>query len=99
MPNKNVENNIDFLFDLFMHVETKEELETLFNSICTPNELASLSQRAVVARMLTQNKVYRDIVESTGASTATISRVNRSLRFDKNGYDVIFARLDKADKE
>ncbi len=99
MPNKNVDSNTDFLFDLLMCVETKEEMANLLNSLCTPNELASLSQRAVVAKMLAQKQVYRDIVNETGASTATVSRVNRSLIFDENGYDVLFKRLDGNKKE
>ena len=94
MPGKNIDNNIDFLYDLIMLLESKEECAALFDDLCTPNELASLAQRAVVARMLTQKKVYSDIVEHTGASTATISRVNRSLLFGKSGYFKLFDRLD-----
>ena len=97
MPGKNVDSNIDFLYDLIMQIQTKEECEALFDDLCTKNELASLSQRAVVARMLTQKMVYSDIVSKTGASTATISRVNRSLAFGKNGYFKLFERLDNKD--
>jgi TrpR-related protein YerC/YecD len=63
--------------------------------MCTKTELASISQRLVVAKMLSEKRVYSDIVEETGASTATISRVNRSLAFGKGGYEKIFAKLNK----
>ena len=91
MANRTTEENIDFLFDLIMLVETKEECAGLFDALCTITELASLSQRAVVAHMLDQKKVYSDIVAETGASTATISRVNRT----KDGYQPLFDKLNK----
>ncbi len=91
MANRTTEENIDFLFDLIMHVETKEECANLFDALCTKTELASLSQRAVVAYMLEQKKVYSDIVAETGASTATISRVNRT----KDGYQRLFEKLSE----
>lgn len=90
MANRTTEENVDFLFELIMLVETKEECAALFDALCTPTELASLSQRAVVARMLDQKKVYSDIVSETGASTATISRVNRT----KDGYQPLFDKLN-----
>lgn len=95
MPYKNFESNLNFLFDLFLQVENKEECAALFDDLCTPNELAAMSQRAVVARMLTQKRVYSDIVSETGASTATVSRVNRSLTLGKNGYQTLFKKLDE----
>ena len=94
MPNNN-ESNIDFLFQLVMLIESKEECAALFDDLCTPNELAAMAQRAVVARMLRQKRVYSDIVAETGASTATVSRVNRSLTYGKNGYDKLFVKLDR----
>jgi len=63
--------------------------------MCTKTELASISQRVVVAKMLSEKRVYSDIVAETGASTATISRVNRSLAFGAGGYDMIFSKEDK----
>ena len=88
------ESNLSFLFDLILQVENKEECAALFDDLCTPNELAAMAQRAVVARMLTQKRVYSDIVSETGASTATVSRVNRSLTLGKNGYQTLFQKLD-----
>ena len=85
---------IDFLFDAILCLENKEECYTFFEDICTINELLSLSQRFEVAKMLREQKTYLEIAEKTGASTATISRVNRSLAFGKGGYDKIFAKED-----
>ena len=68
----------------------------LFLKICAPlNELLSLSQRFEVAAMLRDHKTYLDIAEKTGASTATISRVNRSLNYGNDGYELVFSRLNK----
>ncbi len=95
MPYKNFESNLDFLYDLILLVENKAQAAALFDDLCTPNELAAMAQRAVVARMLTQKRVYSDIVAETGASTATVSRVNRSLTNGKNGYQTLFKKLDE----
>ena len=67
----------------------------LFEDICTINELLSLSQRFEVAKMLREQKTYLEIAEKTGASTATISRVNRSLNYGNDGYDMVFERSAK----
>ena len=70
---------VDYLFSAILSLENKEECYTFFEDICTINELLSLSQRFEVAKMLREQKTYLEIAEKTGASTATISRVNRSL--------------------
>ncbi len=87
------EKNIDFLFDAILSLRTKEECQAFFDDLCTVQELQTLSQRIAVAKMLSENKVYTDIVSETGASTATISRVNRSLQYGSDGYDIIFERI------
>ena len=75
-------------------LETVEECRLFFRDICTIPELKALSQRFKVAKMLTEKHVYNDIVAQTGASTATISRVNRSLSYDgSGGYNIVFERL------
>ncbi|MFC2283703.1 MAG: YerC/YecD family TrpR-related protein, partial [Lachnoanaerobaculum saburreum] len=74
-------------------LNNKEELYTFFEDVCTVNELLSLSQRYEVAKMLREKKTYLEIAEETGASTATISRVNRSLNYGNDGYDLVFKRL------
>ena len=67
--------------------------------MCTINEILSLSQRFEVAHMLRQQKTYLDIAEKTGASTATISRVNRSLNYGNDGYDMVFARMQQSEEK
>ncbi len=88
---------VDHLFDAILTLENKEECYTFFQDVCTINELLSLSQRYEVAKMLREKKTYLEIAEKTGASTATISRVNRSLNYGCDGYDMVFARLEKSD--
>mgnify|MGYP000794336537 CR=1 FL=1 len=84
---------VDHLFEAVLCLENKEECYTFFEDVCTINELLSLSQRFEVARMLRQKKTYLEISEKTGASTATISRVNRSLNYGNDGYDLVFDRI------
>ena len=96
--NKKVKSDaVDFLFDAILCLESREECYSFFEDLCTVNELISISQRLQVAKMLSDHRVYSDIVQATGASTATISRVNRSLNYGADGYDIIFERLDKED--
>ncbi len=84
---------VDHLFDAILSLKDKEECYTFFEDVCTINEILSLSQRYEVARMLREHRTYLDIAEKTGASTATISRVNRSLNYGNDGYDLVFERL------
>ena len=84
---------VDQLFDAILSLKNKEECYTFFEDVCTINELLSLSQRFEVAKMLRQKKTYLEISEKTGASTATISRVNRSLNYGNDGYEMVFERL------
>lgn len=94
-------NNLDDLYKAILCLETVEECRLFFKDLCTIPELKALSQRFQVAKLLTDNRVYSDIVAETGASTATISRVNRSLSYDgSGGYNIVFERLgNKKDKE
>ena len=93
MTDKLQDKNLDFLYEAILSLETNEDCEKFFTDLCTVKELKSISQRVVVAKMLKEKSVYSDIVEATGASTATISRVNRSLNYGEGGYDVVFQRL------
>ncbi|MGN0530415.1 MAG: YerC/YecD family TrpR-related protein [Eubacterium sp.] len=95
MPRKREDENLDFLFNSILQLENLEECYDFFEDLCTVQELKSLSQRIVVAKMLSEKCVYTDIVTKTGASTATISRVNRSLQYGCDGYDIVFKRLDE----
>lgn len=87
---------VDFLFEAVLKLETKEECYDFFEDLCTVNELLSLSQRFEVAAMLRDHKTYLEIAEKTGASTATISRVNRSLNYGTDGYEKIFQKMQPA---
>ena len=84
---------VDYLFDAILSLKDREECYTFFEDVCTINELLSLSQRFEVAAMLRSHKTYLEIAEKTGASTATISRVNRSLNYGNDGYDMVFERV------
>lgn len=84
---------VDHLLDAILCLQSKEECYNFFEDLCTVNELLSLSQRFDVATMLREHKTYLEIAEKTGASTATISRVNRSLNYGSDGYELIFERL------
>ncbi len=86
---------VDSLFEAVLSLENKEECYIFFEDLCTVNELLSLSQRFEVAAMLKDRKTYLEIAEKTGASTATISRVNRSLNYGNDGYDMVFGRMNK----
>ena len=99
MNNKLKDENVDFLFKAVLALENTEECYVFFEDLCTVQELKTLSQRIVVAKMLSEKCVYTDIVNKTGASTATISRVNRSLQYGCDGYDKIFERIDVKDEK
>ena len=88
---------VDSLFDAVLSLKNREECYLFFEDVCTINEILSLSQRFEVAKMLKDKRTYLDISEKTGASTATISRVNRSLNYGNDGYEMVFERL--ADKK
>ena len=89
------EMNVELLFEAILRLKNLEECYNFFDDLCTVQELKALTQRLQVAAMLSEGKVYSDIVAKTGASTATISRVNRSLNYGSDGYKVIFERLNK----
>ena len=86
---------VDHLFEAILTLQNKEECYTFFQDVCTINELLSLSQRYEVAKMLREKKTYLEIAEKTGASTATISRVNRSLNYGTDGYELVFKRMEE----
>lgn len=98
MPKKLNDEFTDLLFDAIATLKTREECALFFRDLCTIPEVKSMSQRFVVAKMLKDNMVYSEIVAKTGASTATISRVNRSLNYENSGgYDLVFERLEEND--
>lgn len=83
------------LFEAIRTLDTEEECFDFFEDVCTVNEILSLAQRFEVAKMLKEKHTYTEVAEKTGASTATISRVNRSLNYGKDGYELVFSRMNK----
>ena len=84
---------VDHLFEAVLTLETPEECYKFFEDVCTIKELLAMAQRYEVALLLEKKLTYLDIADKTGASTATISRVNRSLNYGEDGYEMVFERL------
>ena len=99
MGNKLKSEEMDHLFEAILSLESVDECYSFFEDLCTVNEILSLSQRFEVAAMLRNHKTYLEIAEKTGASTATISRVNRSLNYGNDGYEMVFSRLEDTEDE
>ena len=95
MPGRSIrdDSGIEFLLKAVLELRNVDEAYDFFNDLCTVTELKTMAQRLIVAKMLSSKCVYSEIARTTGASTATISRVNRSLNYGENGYDVVFERL------
>jgi TrpR-related protein YerC/YecD len=85
---------IDELFRAILLLENSDECYRFFNDICTVKEIQTLAQRLQVAKLLRENKTYNEIEEKTGASTATISRINRFLTYGADGYTLILDRME-----
>ena len=85
----------DDLFKAILSLTSVDECYEFFEDVCTINELLAMSQRLKVAMMLKEDRVYTDMAKETGASTATISRVNRSLQYGSGGYDKVIARISE----
>ena len=81
------------LFEAILKLENVEDCYRFFEDICTVKEIQSIAQRLEVAKLLKSNKTYNEIEEVTGASTATISRINRALNYGSNGYNLVLERL------
>ena len=92
-------SNTDSLFEAILTLETVEECYAFFDDLCTVPEIKAMAQRYVVAKMLSEGEIYNEIVKETGASTATISRVNRSLNYGSDGYSLTFRRLRSTEEE
>ena len=95
MSDKNSRRNqtTDALFDAILSLETREECYNFFQDLCTISELRSMEQRYEVASLLNDGMIYNDILEKTGASSATISRVNRSLIYGNGGYESVLEKM------
>ena len=95
MKNSLRDENMHNLMRAMLTLETEEECWSFFEDLCTVSELKSMSQRLEVAMKLRRGEVYADIAASTGASTATISRVSRALSYGADGYNTVIERLEK----
>ncbi|MGL6173947.1 MAG: YerC/YecD family TrpR-related protein [Cellulosilyticaceae bacterium] len=95
MNSKLKDDMTDRLFEGILKLETVEECYAFFEDICTVNEMKALAQRLEVAKMLVDKRTYIEIQQLTGASTATISRVNRCLSYGSDGYKLVLDRIKK----
>ena len=81
------------MYEAILKMETVEECIKFFDDLCTVSELQAMEQRYQVASCLDDGMIYNDILAETGASSATISRVNRSLQYGRGGYEIVFSRI------
>lgn len=95
MNSKLKDDMTDRLFEGILKLETVEECYAFFEDICTVNEMKALAQRLEVAKMLVDKRTYIEIQQITGASTATISRVNRCLSYGSDGYKLVLDRINQ----
>ena len=95
MKSKIRDEKLDFLFRGILTLETIEDCYNFFEDLCTVSELQEMSRRMHAARMLNSNHIYADIAEQTGLSTATISRVNRCLKYGSDGYLSVLEKIEK----
>lgn len=93
MNDKLKTREVDGLFDAVLKLKTRDECYDFFEDLCTISEILSMAQRLEVAKLLNGGMKYQDIARNTGASTATVSRVNRSLKYGNDGYELIIRRL------
>ena len=98
MNNDNANSRLEFLFKGILTLTTVEDCYHFFNDLCTPFELQEMAQRMQAAKMLKEGLIYSEISERTGLSTATISRVNRALRYSSDGYEKVLDKLQLQEK-
>lgn len=85
----------DYLFEAILTLETLDDCYNFFDDLCTIKEVNEMAKRLCGAKMLDKNKVYTEITEKTGLSTATISRINRSLKYGSDGYSKVLKNLEE----
>ena len=85
----------DRMYEAILSLQTLDECMRFFDDLCTVSELMAMEQRFQVAKALREGKIYNEILAETGASSATISRVNRSLQYGNNGYEIVFSRVEE----
>lgn len=92
---KDIQEQYDLLCQAILSLTTPEECRAFFQDLCTVSELRAMSQRLEVALLLDDGMIYSDILDRTGASSATISRVNRALQYGADGYKAVLPRIRK----
>jgi TrpR-related protein YerC/YecD len=92
---KSPKESSNLLYESILKLETVEECRNFFQDLCTVSELCAMEQRIEVAMYLYEGMIYNDILDRTGASSATISRVNRCLRYGADGYQTILPRMSE----
>ena len=98
MPNRKPDKNTEYLIRGVLTLQTPEDCLSFFEDLCTVSELTEMSRRLQAAKMLSDNCIYSEIAAKTGLSTATISRVNRCLKYGSDGYLTVLERLDQAER-
>ena len=93
------EQDTDKLFEAVLKIENMDECRRFFEDLCTIQEIRSMAQRVEVAHLLRQKLTYQDIAHRTGASTATISRVNRCLVYGADGYTTVLDRVEESEND
>ena len=96
--NKNKEQS-DILYETILDLKDLDECKKFFSDLCTVAELRAMEQRFELAKLLNDGLIYNDILEKTGASSATISRVNRSLNYGMGAYRIIFDRMKEEEQK
>ena len=99
MSKPNSKGESENLYKAILMLENVDECKKFFDDLCTTTELAAMEQRYNVALCLHRGMVYNDILKEAGASSATISRVNRSLHDGKGGYGIVFSKLDESGEQ
>ena len=92
---KETSEHSELLFEAILTLKDPEECRAFFQDLCTVAELKAMAQRLEVAQLLDQGLIYNDILQRTGASSATISRVNRALQYGADGYKAVLPRLEE----
>ena len=98
MRNRKPDKNVEYLIRGILTLQTPEECFSFFEDLCTISELTEMSRRLQAAKMLSDNCIYSEIAAQTGLSTATISRVNRCLKYGRDGYLTVLERLDQTER-
>ena len=99
MNKQNKKPRSDEMYKAILTLKTVDECKRFFDDLCTVTELQAMEQRYQVAVYLSHGMIYNDILERTGTSSATISRVNRSLQYGQDGYAIAFERLKAEESE